>query len=147
MKISITKAWLIDTGERAGFAFIWAFGCVWLAPVIFALANGGDVPAAVHGVLVTSVAWKAAVAGFAPAFAIIKAALATIRNESMSPASFAPPEQPGQALAGAPPAIHARPRRRRRGEAGYSVFEMCVWIVLAAVFVAVVVMALSASPR
>jgi len=102
--MKITKAWAVDTAERAASAFAWAFASLWLGPVLVTIANGGDLPTALHGVLVLSVATKAAVAAFAPAFAIIKAAVATLRKSSMSPASFAPAEQPGQALQDAPPA-------------------------------------------
>jgi hypothetical protein len=132
--VKITHAWAVDTAERVAATFAVVFVMTWLAPVITALFNGGDVPTAIHGVLVTSVAWKAVLAAFAAAGTVVKAALAPMlraRKSRLSPASLLGAVQPEQAIEGAPPS----PRR----DAGYGVVELLVGAVVLVLLVWLVV--------
>lgn len=112
----ITKAWVRDTAERTLGTFVVVFVMTWIAPVFAAIGNGGDVPRALHGILITAVAWKAVLAGFAAAGVVVKSAIAPLLRKlrggtgAMSPASFAKPVQPEQAETGSPP---SGPRQRR----------------------------------
>lgn len=137
--MKITRAWLIDTGERAGTAYAAAFLGLWFAPVLAAFGNGGDVPTAVHGVLILSVASKAAIGAVPAALIVLKSAFAPLlrrkRGDSMSPASLAGAVQPQQALEGAPP---SPPRRRARGDSGLGEIA---WLVLVFFIVLLVLLA------
>ena len=64
------KAWLIDVVERAAFAFVETFIALLLATEL-------------------SSAKTAAVAGLSSALAVLKGALATLRKNTLSPASVA----------------------------------------------------------
>lgn len=79
------KAWLVDTGERVGSTLAEA-GLGWLTVEI------GHLPA-IYGVLL------------AGALAVLKAQVAKFLNGTVSPASFAPAQQPGQAEQDAPPDV------------------------------------------
>lgn len=84
------KAWVVDVGERVASAF--GEGVV-SAVLGGALAKGFN--ADTEHVLLF--------AGLSAAAAVLKGALASIVNGTVSPASFAPAQQPGQAQQDAPP--------------------------------------------
>lgn len=88
----ITKAWLVDTAERVGFTAAEA-GLGWLTTYLANLPP-------IYTIL------------FATALAALKAQLAKLMPSTVSPASLAPAQQPGQAEQDAPPP--ARRRRHRR---------------------------------
>lgn len=87
------RAWLVDAGERVGFTFLAAF---------LAVFGVGDVTSLINGHL-DRVAFTAAVsAGVAAVLTLIKTVVAAKLKGTVSPASFAPQQQPGQALQDAP---------------------------------------------
>lgn len=81
--MTITKAWLVDTAERVGSTVAEA-GVGWV------IADLSHLPT-IYTVL------------FAGGLAVLKAQLAKLAPRTVSPASFAPAQQPGQALEDAPP--------------------------------------------
>jgi hypothetical protein len=102
VKISIppkVKAWLLDTGERAGSTF----GETFLGPVIVAFAA--------HRAVNLPLIYAAAGAGAGAALAVVKAAIASLRQNTTSPASLVkPPKQLQQATHRHRP--HAKPVSR-----------------------------------
>lgn len=119
MASKITKAWLVDTLERVGFTAAEA-GLGWLTTYLANLPP-------VYIVL------------FATALAALKAQVAKILPETVSPASFAPAQQPGQAMQDAPPAPAKKTAkkttaRKRRGDAGVVTLEgiLVALVILAA---------------
>lgn len=84
MKVNpAAKAWLVDTGERVG-STLGEAALGWLATYLAHLP-------AIYVLL------------FAPALTVLKAQLAKLVTDSVSPASLAPAQQPGQAEQDAPP--------------------------------------------
>lgn len=91
------KAWLVDTAENVGLAAVLPF----LATVVS--DQGGFLHVAT---------WKAgAVAGIGAGLAVLYSSLATLKKNSLSPASMMPAQQPGQAESDAPPAVEHLPTK------------------------------------
>jgi hypothetical protein len=103
MKIKIPpkiKAWLVDTAENVGLAAVLPFLGVLISD------QGGFMHVAT---------WKAgAIAGVGAGLAVLYSAVATLRKNTLSPASLMPAQQPGQAEQDAPPPAKKTPRRRRK---------------------------------
>lgn len=114
------KAWLIDTLERAGATFVEYFAGTFGFAGLVAVANGDWHQAA-------SLAHLAGAAAVAAAAAVVKAALAALKKTTVSPASFAPAQQPQQAQMDAPPPV--KPKRKRRRDAGHGAVDLLAFVL------------------